>query len=94
MMKFAAGLMWFWYSDASVSPSWSAIRIGYDVSSSCVPNESGAALPLTRLLRGIEPSACCWRSNRNSVASRAVCRSPSAISPVHASYRSRANTSR
>ena len=26
--KFAAGLMWFWYSDASVSPSWYAIRIG------------------------------------------------------------------
>ena len=32
--KFAAGLMWFAYSDASVSPSCCAIRIRYAVSSS------------------------------------------------------------
>ena len=54
----------------------------------------GRVLPLTSELRGIEPSGSCWRSNRNSVASRAVARSPAAINPVHASYRSRANTSR
>jgi hypothetical protein len=57
-------------------------------------NESGAGLPLVRLLRGIEPSACCWRSNRNVVMSRAARRSPARYIDVHASYRSRANTSR
>ena len=55
---------------------------------------SGAALPFSSELRGIAPSGSCWRSNRNSVAARAVPRSPSASSPVKASYRSRANTSR
>ena len=74
--------------------SSSAISSGYDVSSSWVPKESGATLPLRRLLRGIEPSACCWLLKRKSVASRAVALSPSAIRPVQISYRSRAKTSR
>ena len=83
--KFAAGLMWFAYSAASVSPSCCAIRIGYATSSSCVPNESGAGLPLTRLFRGIDPSGSCWRSKRKSVAARAVARSPAATRPVQVS---------
>ena len=36
--------MWLLYSDAPVSPSWYAIRIGYAHSSSCVLNESGRGL--------------------------------------------------
>ena len=83
--KFAAGLMWFAYSAASVSPSCCAIRIGYATSSSCVPNESGAGLPLTRLFRGIDPSGSCWRSKRKSVAARAVAMSPAATRPVQVS---------
>ena len=83
--KSAAGLMWSRSSDAVVRPSWSAIRIGYAVSSSWVPNESGAVLPFTRLLRGIEPSGSCWRSNRNSTASRAVASVAASHEPVHAS---------
>src|SRR5258708_751877 len=75
-------------------PRVQAMRIGYEHSSSCVLNESGAGLPLIRLLRGIDPSACCWRSKRKVTASRAVARSPSATRPVQASYRSRAKTSR
>jgi len=70
------------------------MRIGYDTSSSCVPKESGASLPFGRLLRGIDPSACCWRRNRKRTVSRAVARSPSATRPLNVSYRSRANTSR
>ena len=34
---------------------------------------------------GIDPSGSCCRSKRKSVAARAVARSPSARSPVHAS---------
>src|SRR5260370_18090907 len=84
-----------WVDSAeAVLPGVHAIRIGYEHSSNCVLKESGASLPLTRLLRGIEPSGCCCRSKRNVTASRAVARSPSATSPVHASYRSRENTSR
>src|SRR5450759_706351 len=75
-------------------PSVQAMRIGYEHSSSWVLNESGANFPLTRLLRGIEPSACCCRSKRKVTVSRAVARSPSATRPVQASYRSRAKTSR
>ena len=51
-------------------------------------------MPFTRLLRGIEPSGSCWRVKRNVTASRAVVKSPAATSPVQASYRSRAKTSR
>jgi len=47
-----------------------------------VPPVSGAAWPLSSELRGIAPFAsCCW-SNRNSVAARAVCTSPSASRPL------------
>ena len=93
--KSAAGLMWSRHSATfPPRPDCSAITIGYDVSSSWVPPVSGAGLPLSSELRGMDPSACCWRSNRNRVAARAVTRSPSTSSPVNASYRSRANTSR
>ncbi len=77
-----------------VSPACHAMRIGYAVSSSCVPNESGAVLPFSSELRGIDPSACCWRSKRNRTVSRAVARSPAESRPVNVSYRSRAKTSR
>ena len=48
------------------------MRIGYDDSSSWSPPVSGAFLPLGSELRGIRPSASCWRSNRKRVAARAV----------------------
>src|SRR5690242_790697 len=70
------------------------MMIGKLHSSSCVLNESGAVLPLTRLLRGNEPSASCWRLNRKFTTSRAVRVSPASRSPVQASYTSRAKTSR
>jgi hypothetical protein len=91
--KSAAARTWF-QVPASVRPACQAIRMGYAVSSSCVPNESGAVRPLSSELRGIEPSACCWRSNRNRTVARAVAASPVASRPVNVSYRSRANTSR
>ena len=93
--KSAAGRMCCRHSAVSpASPDCSAIRIGYAVSSSCVPPVSGAGWPLTSELRGSCPLASCCRSSRNRVAARAVARSPSVSRPVNASYRSRENTSR
>ncbi len=93
--KSAAGLMWpDQRAESPPRPDRYAIRIGYAVSSSWSPPVSGAAWPLTSELRGISPVERCWSSSRNRVAARAVERSPSASSPVNASYRSRAKTSR
>src|SRR5262249_35924028 len=69
--KSAAGRMWSPHRAPSPPrPACNAITIGYAVSSSWVPPVSGAVFPLSSELRGMDPSACCWRSNRNRVAAR------------------------